>query len=142
LEFLYTVLRYVSQSGRNVTAAEIQQAVVTVFPEEGAVLLATAAEQWLERGRELGKQEGLLTAIELGLALKFGVMGLAFLPTIRHVQNVELLRTLAEGIKAAQRLAELRDLYAELMAEAQACALEGIGETVHRSCRPLQTAEL
>lgn len=82
--------------------------------------MATAAEQWMERGKELGKQEGLLTAIELGLELKFGATGLAFLPTIRHVQNVEVLRTLAEGIKAAQSVTELRELYAALMAEAQA----------------------
>ena len=138
LEFLYTVLRYVSQTGRNVTAEDIRQAVVTVFPVEGAVLMATAAEQWLEQGKVLGKQEGMLlgkqegmllgkregmvvgkqegliAAIELGLELKFGAAGLALLPMVRQVQNTEVLRTLAESIKTAQTLTELRTLYAAL----------------------------
>ena len=129
LEFLYTVLRYVSQSGRNVTAADIQQAVVTVFPEEGAVLMATAAEQWMERGKELGKQEGivigkqegerngLLAAIELGLELKFGATGLQLLPAIYHVTDLDVLRALYKGVKAAQRLAELQELYRALTAD-------------------------
>lgn len=126
LEFLYTVLRYVSQTGRNVTAEDIRQAVVIVFPVEGAVLMATAAEQWLEQGKVLGKQEGmvlgkqegkqegLMVAIELGLELKFGAAGLALLPMIRHVQNTEVLRTLAESIKTTQTLTELRTRYATL----------------------------
>ncbi|MFZ4662084.1 MAG: Rpn family recombination-promoting nuclease/putative transposase [Caldilineaceae bacterium] len=118
LEFLYTVLRYVSQTGRNVTAEDIRQAVVTVFPVEGAVLMATAAEQWLEQGKVLGKQEGkqegLMAAIELGLELKFGAAGLALLPMVRQVQNTEVLRTLAESIKTTQTLTELRTLYAAL----------------------------
>lgn len=125
LEFLYTMLRYVSQSGRNVTAADIQQAVVTVFPEEGAVLMATAAEQWMERGKELGivigKQEGerngLLAAIELGLELKFGATGLQLLPAIYHVTDLDVLRALYKGVKVAQSLAELRDLHAALTAD-------------------------
>lgn len=128
LEFLYTVLRYVSQSGRNVTAADIQQAVVTVFPEEGAVLMATAAEQWMERGKEqgivIGKQEGerngLLAAIELGLELKFGATGLQLLPAIYHVTDLDVLRALYKGVKVAQSLAEFQELYRALTAEAQA----------------------
>ena len=134
LEFLYTVLRYVSQSGRNVTAADIQQAVVTVFPEEGRVLMATAAEQWMERGKEqgivigkqegivIGKQEGerngLLAAIELGLELKFGATGLQLLPAINHITDLDVLRALYKGVKVAQSLAELRDLHAALTADA------------------------
>ena len=88
--------------------------------------MATAAEQWLEQGKVLGKQEGmvlgkqegkqegLIAAIELGLELKFGAAGLALLPMVRQVQNTEVLRTLAESIKTAQTLTELRTLYAAL----------------------------
>lgn len=88
--------------------------------------MATAAEPWLERGKAqgivIGKQEGeqngmrqgMLAAIELGLELKFGMAGLALLPAMRQVQNVEVLRALYEGIKTAQRLAELRELYQTL----------------------------
>jgi len=158
LEFLYTVLRYVSQSGRNVTAEDIHQAVITVFPEEGAVLMATAAEQWIERGKEQGKQEGivigkqegivigkqegivigkqegivigkqegkqegeqigmrqgLLAAMELGLELKFGAAGLQLLPALHRVQDLTVMRALYEGIKAAQSVDEMRDLYQAL----------------------------
>ena len=87
--------------------------------------MATAAEQWMERGKEqgivIGKQEGerngLLAAIELGLELKFGATGLQLLPAINHLTDLDVLRALYKGVKVAQSLAELRDLHAALTAD-------------------------
>ncbi len=99
---------------------DIHAAVVRVFPEEGKVLMATAAEQWIERGKELGiaigERQGMMAAIELGLELKFGVAGLQLLPAIRQIQGLDILRTLYEGIKTARTLDELRALYNALVA--------------------------
>ncbi|MCB0065316.1 MAG: hypothetical protein KDE19_24495 [Caldilineaceae bacterium] len=90
--------------------------------------MATAAEQWVERGKQegivIGKQEGerngLLAAIELGLELKFGATGLQLLPAIYQVIDLDILRALYNGVKVAKSLAELRELYEALTAEAQA----------------------
>lgn len=78
--------------------------------------MVTAAEQRVERGKQEGERTGLLTAIELGLELKFGAAGLTLLPAISQLTDLRLLRTPDEGSKTAQTLAELRSLYEALTA--------------------------
>jgi predicted transposase/invertase (TIGR01784 family) len=58
LEMLYTLLRYVSQSNRDVSSDDLQKAVLTALPAEGEVLMATLAEKWMEEGRTKGHEEG------------------------------------------------------------------------------------
>ena len=53
----------------------------------------------------------LLAGIELGLELKFGSEGLRLLPEIKQIEDVEVLRTLHEGLKRAESLEEWRHLY-------------------------------
>ena len=67
------------------------------------------------RGERNGMRQGLLAAIELGLELKFGTTGLALLPAMRQVENLDVLRALYEGVKTAQQLTELRELYQMLV---------------------------
>ena len=67
------------------------------------------------RGERNGMRQGLLAAIELGLELKFGATGLALLPAMRQVENLDVLRALYEGVKTAQQLTELRELYQTLV---------------------------
>jgi predicted transposase YdaD len=131
LDYLYTVLRYVAQAGRTVTEDALRQAVRTVFVAEGEALMTTVAEQWLERGKQeglalgkqeglaLGKQEGLaedarqglLTAISLGLELRFGDEGLALLPDIQTVADVETLQALYTALKTVDSPDDLRQIY-------------------------------
>ena len=66
-------------------------------------------------GERSGMRQGLLAAIELGLELKFGTAGLALLPAMRQVENLDVLRALYEGVKTAQQLTELRELYQTLV---------------------------
>lgn len=66
-------------------------------------------------GERSGMRQGLLAAIELGLELKFGATGLALLPAMRQVENLDVLRALYEGVKTAQQLTELRELYQTLV---------------------------
>ena len=81
--------------------------------------MTTLAEKWVEEGIQKGRQQGiqqgiqqgLLAGIELGLELKFGREGLRLLPEIQQIEDVEVLRTLHEGLKRAESLAEWRRLY-------------------------------
>ena len=62
-------------------------------------------------GIKKGIQQGLVSAIELGLELKFGAVGLELLPEISPIQDIEVLTAIKDGIKTATTLAELRSYY-------------------------------
>ncbi|MBS1253614.1 MAG: Recombination-promoting nuclease RpnA [Anaerolineales bacterium] len=133
LEYLYAVLRYVSQAGKTVTEEDLRQAVETAFSKEGGALVATIAERWTEQGFEkgieqgikqgieLGKQEGiqlgkqagrhegLLAGIEMALELRFGEAGLQLLSEVQKTEDLEALRALYAGIITATTLDELRE---------------------------------
>ena len=58
-----------------------------------------------------GIRQGLLEGIELGLELKFGTEGLAILPEISGLADVEQLRAILAGLKTVNTLSELRQIY-------------------------------
>lgn len=77
-----------------------------------AVLLESPwYQEILNKGREEGRQEGLLSAIELGLELKFGSEGLQLMPEISQIINLEVLQAIREGIKTVNSLNQLRRIY-------------------------------
>jgi hypothetical protein len=61
-----------------------------------------------KKGLQTGLQKGLLTAIALGLELKFGKAGLRLLPAIRRLEDVAALEALCEAIKTAPTVDDLR----------------------------------
>jgi predicted transposase/invertase (TIGR01784 family) len=119
LEYLETLLRYVSASARHITPEEMRKAVDQAFPE-GDELMATIAEQWVEQGMkqglqqgmqqgmqqglEQGRREGILAAIEFGLELKFGFEGTLLLPEIYKIKDLDVLRAVQQAVKTAESL--------------------------------------
>ena len=81
--------------------------------------MKTLAQQWLEEGRAEGREvglreglrEGLLQGIEFGLELRFGAAGLALLPEIYSISNVNVLRAIQEGLKHIDNLEDLQRIY-------------------------------
>ena len=67
-------------------------------------------EQGIEQSREQMRQV-LLESLELGLELKFGSEGLAILPEISGLADVEQLRAILFGLKTVNTLKELRQIY-------------------------------
>ncbi len=53
----------------------------------------------------------LLENLELSLELKFGTLGLNLLPEISQIEDVEQLRAILAGLKTAQTVEELRQIY-------------------------------
>lgn len=74
-------------------------------------------QKGLEQGRFEGIREGLLEGISLGLELKFGSEGLAILPEISGLQDVEQLRAILAGLKTVNTLFELRQIYHPTISE-------------------------
>jgi hypothetical protein len=119
LEYLQTLLQYVVRVSDTVSQEEVYEAVAATFAEGGGEQVKTLAQQWLDEGREEGREEGraeglregLLKAIELGIELKFGAAGIALLPEIYSLANVNVLRALQEGLRRIDNLEDLQRIY-------------------------------
>jgi len=59
LQYLETVLRYLSRGTDKITQEELKQIVKEAF-SEGEPIMATIAEVWRQEGKEEGKEEGKL----------------------------------------------------------------------------------
>ena len=68
-------------------------------------------QQGIQQGRQEALREGLLKAIQFGLELKFGMAGLALLPDIQKLQDLDLLNTIQEALKIANSPQEIRLLW-------------------------------
>jgi len=119
LEYVETVLRYLTQAASQIEDEELAKRVKTAFPEEGDVLMSTIAEKWIEQGLQQGMQqgiqqgvrEGLLAGIEVSLELKFGERGLQLLPEIYKIEDVDVLRAVQQTIRSASTPDDLRRIY-------------------------------
>ena len=67
----------------------------------------------LAEGLEKGREEGLLAGIEMALELRFAAPGLALMPEIRQIQDVDLLRRVLASIKHADTPEAVRQVWAK-----------------------------
>lgn len=130
LEYLQTLLRYVSVGAKHVTPEHLREAVDQAFPE-GDEIMATVAEQWveqgmkrgwqqgmeqgLERGLEQGRREGILANIEFALELKFGAEGTLLLPNIYKVSDLDVLRAVQQAVRTASSLDQVHAVLQSLL---------------------------
>ncbi len=63
------------------------------------------------RGETRGETRGLLYGIELGLELKFGAEGLQLMPKISQITDLDVLKTIREGLRTINSLEEIRQIY-------------------------------
>jgi predicted transposase YdaD len=68
-------------------------------------------QQGLQQGREQALRQGQLSAVALGLELKFGTEGLQLMPEIEQIEDVATLEAIVQGIKTLNTLDELRQIY-------------------------------
>ena len=64
LQYLETVLRYLSVTADRLTLDELQTAVEDVLKQQGDELMTTVAQQWLEQGRQQGLERGLAQGLQ------------------------------------------------------------------------------
>ena len=114
LQYLETVLRYLSRGTDKITQEELKQIAKKAFPE-GETIMATIAEVWREEGKQEGKREGLQEGIELGLSLKFGERGLQLWPEVQQIQSLDILQSIRNTLRTAKELSEVRRVYQDIL---------------------------
>ena len=65
LEYLETILRYVSGASDRITEIELREAVIEIFLKEGENVMPTIAEKWVEQGIEQGEAHGREAALKV-----------------------------------------------------------------------------
>jgi hypothetical protein len=118
LEYLQTILRYISGAADKISEDELKQVVTELFTE-GEMLMPTIAEQWIEQGRIEGLEEGreaALTILRRFLAQRFGV-ALDYFDDDFQVLELADITHLSEAAFEAATLAEFKTKMAELVAK-------------------------
>jgi predicted transposase/invertase (TIGR01784 family) len=134
LAYLRTILRYVAGGTERLGAEELEQVVREVLTQ-GAELMPTIAEEWLERGRleglaegreagrEEGQREAALTLLRRFLAYRFDIELDHFDDDLQPL-DLAAITHLSEAAFEVETLAEFEAVLNQVKAEA-----EGEGET-------------
>ena len=90
---------------REVRSLEEQRRMPYITSVERMVI-----QQGIEQSREQMRQV-LLESLALGLELKFGDAGLEIFPEVSQIEDVKQLRAIQAGLRTAQTVGELRQVY-------------------------------
>jgi predicted transposase/invertase (TIGR01784 family) len=119
LEYLETLLRYVSSAAETLTEEDLREVVEEVLAQEGGMLMSTIAEKWVEQGMQRGMQQGMQRGLEQGLVsdaqeavvdvweARFGEVPVEALQVIGRLDNLIVLRQLRKKAATAGSAQEL-----------------------------------
>lgn len=102
LQYLETVLRYLSATSDRLEPADLHVAVKGVFARQGEALMSTIAERWIEEGKAKGLQQGMQQGMEQAtrqtildlLELRLDLPPYHFRDSLEEVSDLETLRLL------------------------------------------------
>lgn len=81
------------------------------YEEEKKMGYVTSVERiGIEKGIQQGRREGVLEAIEFGLSLKFGAMGLRILQSVQDIDDLGRLEAIKEALKVSDDFEEIERL--------------------------------
>lgn len=148
LQFLETVLRYLSAASDQVSQDDLVHALQTVLTDEtGETLMTTLAQQWLEQGKLQGIQQGIQQGLEQGklqgiqqgleqgleqglrtmrssildlLKIRFDTADLALVQDLEKINDLETLRAILTQAATADSVAPIFQSIAEAVEETSA----------------------
>ena len=131
LEYLETVLRYLSSGTDKVDKDDLRQAVETALPEIGGKVMSTIAETWVEEGMQKGLQQGIQQGVQQGiqqgrlqstreailesLEARFEVVPRSVVKRIDEIEELSLLRILHKRSVVVDSLEKFKEVLAKLM---------------------------
>ena len=112
-----SLVTYLLRAG-SVEEGDVRAALEAGYGERGEAMMTTVLDRWFERGlaegerkgRAEGERRGLLTGIEVALDLKFGTAGLAMMPSVRAIDDVDHLRRLQAVLRTAVSIDDVQRL--------------------------------
>ena len=116
LEYLETVLTYLSSGTDKVDEDDIRQAVEKAFLPIGGEIMPTLAEKWMEQGFQQGIQQGVQQGIlqrarenvaEV-LEIRFGTVTKTVLKKLKEIDDPDLLRILFRKAMGAESFDEFK----------------------------------
>ena len=118
LEYLETILRYVTSGTDRIENKDLKEIVNEVFDKKGGDIMPTIAEQWIEQGIQQGMQQGMIQGMiqdarEMVLevvAAKFGIIPEDVAKQIRMFNDREVLRSLLREAIFCSDMEGFRDL--------------------------------
>lgn len=101
MAMVLTLLRYIGRAVTKIDRSEMAQKLLTYLPKEGAVLMQTMAQEWIEGGIDIGKKEGIdigkrerdRQIIQAMAGNGFDIAQIAKLLTLPDAEVVRLLST-------------------------------------------------
>ena len=126
LEYLETVLRYLSSGTDKVDKDDLRQAAEAALPEIGGKIMSTIAEQWVEEGMHKGLQQGIQQGIHQGmqqgvlkaareavidiLEVRFDVVPQSIIKAVMEVDDPEVLKRLYRKAARVTSLEEFKQV--------------------------------
>jgi len=116
LEYLETILRYLSAGTDKLSEAELNQAITKIFIE-GEEIMPTLAEKWIEQGieqgREEGREEATLNVLRQFLVHRFGISPNRFDEALQSL-SLDALTTLSYKAFSMEDLTDFETALADL----------------------------
>jgi len=117
MEYLETVLTYVSRGTDKVDEEDVRCAVEEAFPQIGGDIMPTLAEKWIKQGLQQGLQQGILqksreAVIDI-LEVRFKVVPQSIVKTLNEISDPSILKILyrkAVEVKSLEEVGHLIDL--------------------------------
>ncbi|MEZ4511339.1 MAG: Rpn family recombination-promoting nuclease/putative transposase [Chloroflexota bacterium] len=129
LEYLGTVLYYVSRASTHLAPEEMGNIVRQTLADTGSGAMKTVADYWIEQGMQEGIKQGIEQGIERGriealqddildlLEIRFGQVNRQLTRQLTAVSHLSTLRQLHREAATAPTLAAFTDRFNQLMAD-------------------------
>ena len=118
MEYLQTVLVYLSKSTDKINREDIKEALEIAFPSEGGEIMPTIAEEWIqegfERGMQQGMQQGMLQTARDNvldiLEVRFETVPQSILKRLKEINNPDILKMLLKKAIRSSSMDEFRKI--------------------------------
>jgi predicted transposase/invertase (TIGR01784 family) len=104
------MISYLSRARERLTIKDIETVTKDVKEQRGEAM-KDLYDMIVEQGERKGKREGLLEGLKIAIDMKFGEPGLSLMSELQKVNNIKVLESVWNTLKAAQSPEELRKIY-------------------------------